>query len=149
MVFEVKEFKEREMRNKFQQAVEEYQCPGCVCGSDIECYQKGESLSCSKHVVGTILLGMGHILLGMPKGFNRVGGNEKLNPSIYGTYESSDWKYNKWNVPVWKYLDKFGNTLVRGMCPRTNFTFLHIFLEDCMDKISCFEITQDDVEGMD
>ncbi len=137
------------MEENIKNAVEEYQCPGCVCGSDTECYEEGISLSCGKHVTGTRVLGSGIFLLGMPKGFNRIGDNEKLNPKIYKTYESSDWKYDKWNIPIWKHLDKNGNTLVRGISPRINTSFLHIFLEDCRDKIDCLEITQDDIDGMD
>jgi hypothetical protein len=36
--------------------VELYQCPGCVCGSDIDCYQPSSTgIGCGKHIVGTII----------------------------------------------------------------------------------------------
>jgi hypothetical protein len=33
--------------------------------------------------------------------------------------------------------------------PRRNEPFIHVFLENCIEKINCLEITQDDVDGMD
>jgi hypothetical protein len=137
------------VNEKIKTAIELYQCPGCVCGGDTECYQKGESLECKKHVIGTMAIPHGKILLGMPKGFDRVGDVNHLQLKIYKTFEGSDWKYDNWNIPVWKHFDKNGNTLVRGMQPRINQTFLHIFLEDCISVIDCLEITQGDVDGMD
>ena len=137
------------MEDSIKNAVETYQCLGCVCGSDTECYKKGEGVECQKHVVGTMLVPIGKILPGMPIGFNRVGDINHLQLKIYKTYESSDWKYDKWNVSVWKHLDINGNTFVRGMQPRINQTFIHIFLEDCMNKIDCLEITHDDIDNMD
>ncbi len=137
------------MNRKIKKAVEEYQCPGCVCGSDTECFEEGESLSCGKHVTGTTGIGIGKILLSMPKGFNRVGPYDKLNLLIFDKYGSCHWEYDRWNIPVWKYLDKNGNTIIRGISPRINCPFLHIFLEDCMAQFDCLEITQDDIKGMD
>ena len=85
----------------------------------------------------------------MPKGFTRLGGVDvKLRLHIFENYDKS-WQYNMWNVPVWKYLNPQGHTLVRGLSPRNNFPFLHVFLEDCRDKIDCLELTQADVDGMD
>ena len=137
------------MEEIIKNAIEEYQCPGCVCGSDIECFQPGDSLACSKHCAGTIVSYIGSIFLGMPKGFCRLGLDSKLQINIYTTIKSSEFPYNKWNVPVWKYLNKTGHTFARGISPRINQTFLHIFLEDCRDSIDCLEITQDDINKMD
>ena len=140
---------EEKMTKKTKTAIELYQCPGCVCRSYPECYQKGDGIECGKHVVGTTGISIGKILLGMPRGFDRVGDVNHLQLSIYETHESSDWKYNKFNIPVWKHYDKNGNTLIRGMQPRINQTFIHIFLEDCRNIIDCLEISQDDINGMD
>ncbi len=136
------------MDETMKNAIQEYQCPGCVNGSDFKCYQSGDSSACSKHCPGTIVSTVGKIFLGMPKGFSRLG-TSNLEIMIYKTFESSEWISDKWNVPVWKYLDKNGHTLIRGLSPRLNESFLNIFLEDCIDKIHCIEITQDDVNYMD
>jgi hypothetical protein len=100
----------------------------------------------------------------MPKGFNRLGpvDAKDFRLWIYESWEAATEHRGKapgdltvtgpfdlFNVPVWKYLDEHGNTLVRGMCPRTNRPFLHIILGDHLDKIDCLEITDEDLKGMD
>lgn len=141
------------MKESIKKAVETYQCPGCAFGSDCECYEKGYSESCGKHVAGTMCFpAVGTLFLGMPKGFNRPG---KCETKIW-IYESvsnyGDGPYRlggKFNIPVWKYLDEHGNTLVRGMCPRTNMTFIVIFIGNHIDEIDCLEITIEDLDEMD
>jgi len=131
-------------------AVEEYQCPGCVCGSDTTCYVKvddADEESCEKHVCGTILSGIGHIFLGMPRGFNRRGLCEDTKIHIFRRLKNG-WNYDHLNVPVWKYKDHYGNTLVRGLCPRINYPWIHIFLDDCLSEINCIEITDNDLDDM-
>ena len=133
--------------------VEEYQCPGCVCGSDISCFEQDidneNNMACSKHVVGTVISGnIGKIFLGMPKGFNRLGFAERTEISIFGEVENG-WGYDFLNLPVWKHLDKNGNTLVRGICPRINMPWIHIFAGNVLEKVDCFEITEDELSGMD
>ena len=138
------------MTKTTKSAIEEYQCPGCVVGGDISCFKKGDSLACSKHLAGTLIRpGVGKVFLGMPAGFNRLGPVEEMKIRIYNSYEESDWKYDKWNIPVWKHLNKKGHTIVRGITPRTNHPFIHIFLSDCMDEIDCLEITEEDINYMD
>jgi hypothetical protein len=139
------------METLFKKAIEEYQCSGCVSGCDITCFTPNPNggIGCGNHTAGTIISSIGKVFLGMPIGFNRLGESTKLKPCIYETFESSAWKYDMWNIPVWKYLSKEGHTFVRGMMPRRNEPFIHIYLEDCIDKIDCFEILQDDVNGMD
>jgi hypothetical protein len=56
--------------------IEEFICPGCVCGSDTNCgkFENGPTEgSCKEHVLGTFILGLGNFSLGLPKGFNRPG----------------------------------------------------------------------------
>lgn len=140
------------MKRKIKNAIEEYQCSGCVIGGDVSCFAVNQSggIGCGKHHAGTIVYpGVGNIFLGMPKGFNRLGEYTKLKPNIYETFEASDWKYDMFNIPVWKYLSPDGHTFVRGMIPRRNDSFIHIFLEDCIDKINCLEVSQEDIDGMD
>lgn len=138
------------MKTEFKKAIEEYQCVGCISGSDISCFSENEmgGIGCGKHRAGTLLSSIGAIFLGMPKGFNRLGESTRLNPVIYENFESSDWKYNKFNIPVWKYLLN-GHTFVRGIMPRKNEPFIHIFLENCVDKIDCLLLSDCDIEGMD
>ena len=140
------------MKENVKNAVENYQCTGCMVGGDVSCF-KGNSkggVGCGKHYAGTgVLGGVGKIFLGLPKGFNRLGKDVELQPIIFDKFEDSDWEYNMWNVPVWKHLNEEGHTLVRGMMPRRNEPFLHIYLENCIDKINCLEISKDDVKGMD
>ena len=128
--------------------VETYQCPGCVVGSGIECFGTGEGIECGKHVCGTLISNAGHIFLGMPTGFSRLGPAKTMK--IHGFTKLSDgWGFSKFNVPVWKFKDEHGNTLVRGISPRINSPFLHIFLGDHLSEIDCLEITREDVEFMD
>lgn len=139
--------------------VQTYQCPGCTLGSDISCgsFQQDnfhQGSACSAHVAGTSILGLGLILLGMPKGFNRLGchTSSQCPVCIWDSFEDflNLWgDYDNLNVPVWKFLDKNGNTLVRGISPRNNRPFIHIFSGDVRDRISCLEITAADVTEMD
>lgn len=138
------------MNEKIKAMIEEYQCSGCVVGGNISCYKKGfEGIGCDKHVAGTrIYPAIGRIFLGLPKGFCRLGLCEETKISIFEKVEDG-WGYNMFNVPTWKHLDKKGNTLVRGLCPRTNYPWIHIFMGDQMEKIDCLEITQKDIDEMD
>ena len=78
-------------------------------------------------------------------------GFDKLKVYIFNSFEdgNKEWAYDKFNVPIWKHLDEHNNTLVRGISPRINQTFIHIFLENCIDRIDCIEITEKDVQEMD
>ena len=73
------------MEEKFKLAIEEYQCTGCVCGDDIECFNTNSicGIGCGKHVIGTSIFGIVHILLGLPNGFNRIGKENDLKPIIF------------------------------------------------------------------
>jgi len=135
------------MNEQAKNAVETYQCPGCVCGNDISCYknEKVVGIGCSSHVAGTIIFPIGKIALGMPKGFNRVKDGTLVNI----LQSTDDFKYNNLNVPVWKRLDENGNTLIRGLSPRIDSSFLHVILGDNMDKFDCFEVDDEFLEGID
>jgi hypothetical protein len=139
------------MEPKIKRAIQDYQCSGCISGHNMSCFERNTDggIGCGKHHAGTTILRVGNIFLGMPQGFNRLGVYTKLKPIIYETFEGSDWKYDMWNIPVWKYLSKDGYSFVRGIMPRINQPFIHVFLENCIDKIDCLEITQQDVDGMD
>lgn len=139
------------MEDNIKEAIEHYQCSGCINGGDISCFQPyGAGVGCGYHMAGTMISNIGKIFLGMPKGFNRLGVYPDMKPRLYSQWKDEDDHYNTWNIPVWKYLDpETGYTLVRGICPRTTWPFIDIFMENCMDKVNCMEITSDIHKGMD
>ena len=130
-----------------KEAVKEYQCSGCVNGPFEKCYDKevNDAGSCQQHCVGTMCIGIGQIFLGMPKGFNRLG-EYKTRIFIFNEPVESS---NKFNIPVWKHLDKFGNTIIRGFRPRLNEPFIHIYLGNFISEINCYEVTEEDLKNMD
>ncbi len=137
------------MEDSIKKAVEEYQCPGCVCGGDTECYEKGDGIECGKHVAGTTAFPVaGRFFLGMPIGFCRTANIENFKLYMFERLEDC-WGYDKYNVPAWKHLDENGNTLVRGISPRVNMPFIHVILGDCMVGIDCLEVTKEDIDAMD
>ena len=138
------------MRDNIKKAIEEYQCSGCISGIDTECFGESESggCGCGKHYAGTMVSGIGKIFLGLPRGFNRLGVYGEMKPNIFEIF-ADGWGYNEFNVPVWKHLNENGHTIVRGISPRINVPFIHIFLEDCREKIDCLEITDADINEMD
>jgi len=136
------------MNKIIKMAVETYQCPGCVVGSDTSCYEKSTNEACEKHVPGsTIMPVIETVFLGMPTGFDRLGCCKKMKICIFRDYLDG-WGYDQFNVPVWKHKDEHGNTIVRGLSPRINTPFIHVFLTDCMESINCMEITKEIQEGM-
>jgi hypothetical protein len=138
------------MEENVKKAIEQYQCSGCISGHNIECFKANESggCGCGKHIAGTYMPPFGKIYIGLPKGFNRLGSYGEMKPNIFEKFEDG-WGYNEFNYPVWKHLNENGHTIVRGLSPRINVPFLHIFLENCMEKINCFEITETNLKEMD
>lgn len=136
------------MEKKLKEAVENYQCSGCANGGDISCFKKQNYGSgCGSHFAGTRVSFIGKIFLGMPKPFMRLGEFADMRPNIFKSFTGKE--YDKWNIPVWKYKDEHGHTLVRGLKPRVNEPFIHVFLEDCIDKIDCYQLSKEDIENMD
>jgi hypothetical protein len=131
--------------------IEEYQCPGCVSGSDTGCgafKPAEEGVGCGGHVAGTRGIGIGLVLLGMPKGFMRCGFEEhNCKPRIF---EKITDQFDLFNVPVWKWKNEQGHVFVRGLQPRKNMTFLLVFLSpEGYDDIKCHELTAEELEKMD
>ncbi len=137
------------MEAKLKKAIERYQCSGCISGHNTKCFEPNETgLGCGKHFSGTMVSNIGKIFLGLPKGFNRLGEYKDMQPYIFNNL--SDWgEYNKFNVPVWKHLDEYGNTIVRGLKPRLNTPFIHIILGDARESINCTEVTAEEISEMD
>jgi len=143
---------------KVLEAIKKYQVIGCVSDFDETNFkQDGVGYEWSEHHPGTIVFPYpGLIFLGMPKGFNHLGcmqGNKEYLKIIifesYKHFKNTYGEYNKFNISCWKYKNKEGHTFVRGLSPRVNYPFLHIILENCLNKINCLEITEQDLESMD
>lgn len=132
-------------------AIKNLQCSGCV-NSGEECYSQKSNIniSCHKHLAGTTVLGQGKILLGFPKGFNILGQFNNIEINVYNSFEdmNREWGFDLFNVPVWKFLDENNNTFIRGICPRITKPFIHVVLENCLDKIECLNITVEDLAHM-
>lgn len=123
------------MNDDAKKMVEEFQCPGCVCGSDTECGKfkpnKEYGAKCDGHVLGTSILGVGHMALGLPKGFNRSGLDPKhpvgtantMNIRLWTKGTKPDW--DRLNVPVWA-MEKDGYLFVRTLSPRRNWSFVDV-----------------------
>ena len=215
------------MDEKIKNAIEEYQCPGCISGSNTKCASfKLDGAGCAEHFAGTLVTYIGKIALGMCKGFNRVSvpGNspETIHHEKYEDFfeDETDVTYNiplqKWknekgqveaivyaprinhfmrlvfeedcmnklNCPkqyiqdllfhnisketvkleifeklpeydffrtrlAWKHLNENGHTLIRGVHMAKGKPFIHVILEDCMDEVECFEVSQELVDYMD
>lgn len=133
-----------------ENAIRTYQCTGCVNGPYPTCFEQGSdnNIGCKAHCAGTFMLPFGKMFLGLPKGFCRLGKCENTKVNIYES-PSNGWDYDKFNIPVWKHLDEHGNTLIRGLSPRINNAWIHIFLGDHRYYFKCLEITKEDLEGMD
>lgn len=117
------------MEEKIKNAVKEYQCPGCVCDcTDLSLYINGSvfEYACKKHVSGTTLSNIGKIFLGLPKGFCRLGFQEKMSIHIFKDMIEHDksWAFDRpFNIPVWKYKNEFNHILIKGFQPRLNQAF--------------------------
>jgi len=139
--------------NNKSEVIQNYQCAGCVNGSFPECYEKANcSIACSKHVAGTLASRIGKMFLGLPIGFNRLGPVNEMKMDIFETFDSfqKDWGgYDMFNIPIWQHLNKENHVIVRGLSPRTNSPFLHIFLENCFILINGLKITAEDIKEMD
>lgn len=140
---------------EIKEIIKKYQCCGCYYDNPDVCYAKNSfGVGCIKHRSGTLMSSVGKIFLGMPKGFNRIGatfGEQDMSLYIFESWEEAQmvWKYDKFNIPCWKYKNDLNHIFVRGLRPRINQPFLHIILENCIDKINCLEITNACLKAMD
>jgi len=145
----------RKMKEEIRKAVEQYQCTGCVSGSSIECYTKASlGCGCENHCAGTLILGIGHVFLGMPKGFDRKGPVQEQRVIIFESIESRNKQWSDadvFTVNVWKYQNVEGDVFIRGYMPRINRPFLQVIL-GVPDESAIFAvhlITEEDFENMD
>lgn len=117
--------------------IEEFQCPGCVCGGQIkDCdaftLERGSEgfnwFRCSGHVAGTRMYPGGRFVLGLPKGFCKVG---ELDKEAHGaTTNIRLWRkgtkpvWDRCNVPVWAMEKDF--LFVRTYMPRVNIATVEV-----------------------
>jgi len=122
-----------------EELVHQFQCPGCVCGGDPATCSKYQleqqyGACCHNHVVGTSILGVGHIALGLPKGFCRPGMDpgERFKRNLdFNQMAIRLWvagtkpHWDRLNIPVWC-LERDGFLYVRTYCPRLNVGYVDV-----------------------
>jgi hypothetical protein len=77
--------------------------------------------------LGTFILGISHIALGLPRGFCRPGPNEGIKNKM-AIRLWTDGKHPSWNnlnVAVWA-MEKDGTLFVRTYSPRINYAFVDV-----------------------
>lgn len=138
------------MNDNHIQMVERFQCPGCIAGSDVKCGRfEWKDRHCNSHIAGTILLGCGNIVLGLPKGFNKTGfyldrstgkleSANKIELYLYDKTEQDQAAFwNNCNVPVWA-MERDGYLFIRVYMPRINHSMLQVIeggtLQSIKDK---------------
>lgn len=104
--------------------VEQYQCPGCVIGSDTSCGKfcqsetcYDDSGACGAHCAGTSILGGGRLYLGLPRGMNKVGDGPSGRRIRIWPKGSKGPGWDVFNIPVWFKMDE-GNLIVKTVLPR-------------------------------
>lgn len=118
----------------YEQMIEQFQCPGCVAGMDINCSSYEVDTSdprcggCVGHVLGT-QIGLGNpIALGLPKGFHKPATNWDVKPPrrrfkmrirLWLKGSNPDW--NHLNIAVWV-MEEDGFLFVRTFAPRVDMT---------------------------
>jgi hypothetical protein len=123
--------------------IETFQCPGCVCGSNVECeaykLERDEFFRCASHVAGTLAVPGGRFVLGLPTGFAKVG---ELDPKLHGASTNIRlWQkgtrphWDRCNLPVWG-IEKDEHLFVRTYMPRLNVACVDV-IEDGRLKELC------------
>jgi len=125
----------------FKAMTEEFQCPGCAVGMDTKCGKYAPDISnnsCRSHILGTFIMGAGHIALGLPKGFNKPArapysqtDYNNMTLRFWGTGTKPLW--NSLNVPVWA-MEKDGFLFVRTYMPRIDYACVDVIEGG---KLSC------------
>lgn len=116
--------------NNTNKLIEEFQCPGCVCGHKPDSCERFKLeickyVRCTNHISGTRAFPGGiNFCLGLPKGFNRCGfdthNEEWANNMLIRIWEGGSHPvWDKFNVPVWAMEEK-GFLFVRTYMPRMN-----------------------------
>lgn len=138
------------MKEELVAAIKDYQCAGCISGPYPSCFKSNDiGGGCEKQYVGTTVIPqIGKIFLGLSKGFCRIGYQKDMIIYIFETQEQQQkqWKYDYFNIPVWKHKNKKGHILIRGYQPRLNIGFVHVILNGNYDSIDAHEIDVTDID---
>lgn len=130
------------MKKEAKQLIQCYQCDYCQ-QSGVGCYEKGQGIECKNHGE-TIIKGKGKIIVSLPASFNYlVSGATSLTIFESLAYQEKIAPYNVERVPVWKTLDSYGNTIIKGYMPRIDESFVHVIAENVLDKINCLGVCKD------
>lgn len=141
--------------------IEKFLCPGCIQGSAGHCdkYElEGMPQSghyCGNWCAGTIMSGVGSIVLGLPKGFNRLGSmyfakhsaaEEGQKTAIVRLFERDEYDQminepsdcevpsSHLNVPVWAMEDD-GYLFVRTFAPRIGWHWIDVVKGGTLDMV--------------
>lgn len=143
---------EAERKHKKLKMIEELQCPGCTLGANTLCdsFEEEEGplnhpyFKCRNHSAGTRLLGVGKILLGFPRGFNRIGESTAAEVVRFFEKVEDSWGTdvnNPFDFPVWK-AKHDGRVFLRVVSPRVGRVQIHaIDSEDGFKDIDCRDVT--------
>lgn len=137
----------KRLKTVTEEMVEEFLCPGCVCGGNIECgvykdpAERGAPHGgCEAHVLGTTIMpGFIKVALGLPKGFCRPTWchrddrpENKMFVRLWPDPLSVGDLWNELNVPVWG-LEKDGYLFVRTLSPRNGWLFTDVIKGGTLD----------------
>ena len=123
------------MTDAQRKMIEEFQCPGCVSGSDTATCKSFKfkndvyGFQCIAQCPGTRAMPGGLLALGLPRGFNKVGQAEATRTKdVYirlWTKEDAPPKWDKLNVAVWA-MEEDGYLFVRTFSPRINKSYVDV-----------------------
>ncbi len=131
-----------------EQMIEQFQCPGCVCGCGIstcDAYNlPEESRRCEGHVLGSMIGGpAGLIALGLPKGFCKPAPEYDARGQVQRLCnwfnirlwpEGQDPGWDKFNVAVWAMV-KDGFLFVRTFTPRVDRSWIDVIENGTLDMV--------------
>jgi hypothetical protein len=136
--------KKAEKENQLKM-ISDTQCPGCGYGYDardckwfqfVEPTDAGRTFfRCDKHAPATYHTVMGKLLIGLPRGFCRLGPqwdallhteNRTQEAGFIRLWEEDQApEFDKFNIPVWA-LEHKGYLFIRTFMPRVNWTLVDV-----------------------
>lgn len=133
------------MTSQEKEMIEEFQCPGCVCGSDTECVEFEEFepnvFQCKKHCMGTMSFPGGKFALGLPRGFCKEGYHELR----LSTDKPKKDEWDNLNIPVWA-LEQNGYLFIKTISPRINKITVSVYkdskIEDIKSDTKPFDVSK-------
>lgn len=150
------------MRKNHEKLIEQYQCPGCVCGSKPKgcpsykpksiSWAGAEGVTCEGHVIGT-RMGLIPFALGLPKGFCRPGVDpvtrEPVTKMLIRLWPFGQVpRWDKFNVPVWG-MEYGGAVFVRTYMPRNNLTAVDVLESASIKQVKPIHDVVEFVDEMD